>query len=106
MVIEDSQKLAKAFKAVSNPARLNILEMLQSESRTGKELAELLEIGPPEISRHVHALQEVGLVSLTREGKSVRCRLVQASTLEKMTVFIHLLGGFQDRRRRGRKKVA
>jgi len=60
---------AKVFKALADPNRLLIMEMLRSGERCACELLEGLHIRQPTLSHHMKLLCEAGLVSGRREGK-------------------------------------
>lgn len=60
---------ATVFKALCDPNRLMILEMLQSGERCACKLLDDLNIGQPTLSHHMKILSEAGFVSSRREGK-------------------------------------
>ncbi|EHQ88681.1 ArsR family transcriptional regulator [Desulfitobacterium sp. LBE] len=63
------QNNAKVFKALCDPNRLMIMEMLQSAERCACEILEDLQIGQSTLSHHMKILCESGLVDSRREGK-------------------------------------
>ena len=67
---DDIAEIVEVFKALADTTRLRLLALLAERPRTGKELADLLEVGPPTISHHVVKLERAGLVSSRREGQS------------------------------------
>jgi ArsR family transcriptional regulator len=58
---------ADLFKALGHPARLLILNLINSAPRHGEELAAILRLRPATISHHLAKLAEVGLVSCKRD---------------------------------------
>lgn len=78
---KDLEKLARAFKALSNPNRLAIyLELLRQQRTEVKscglsQLIDSLEIGAPTVSHHTKELVDAGLISVQREGRFIRCIL-------------------------------
>ena len=52
-----------ALDALGDPSRRAILELLGSESRSVRELADELPISRPAVSRHLRLLKEAGLVA-------------------------------------------
>jgi ArsR family transcriptional regulator, arsenate/arsenite/antimonite-responsive transcriptional repressor len=56
------------FKALSEPARLRILEMLSHGEQCACELLEGLSISQPTLSHHMRVLTDCGLVSGRKEG--------------------------------------
>src|SRR5262249_55572233 len=63
-------RLVEVFKALGDPSRLRILGAVAERPRTGKELGDLLGVGPPTVSHHVAKLADAGLVAVTRDGQS------------------------------------
>lgn len=63
------ERNAQVFKALGDPNRLMILEMLQSGERCACEILEDLKIGQSTLSHHMKILCESNLVDCRREGK-------------------------------------
>jgi biotin operon repressor len=59
---ESISDLAHLLKVIADETRLRILGALAERPRTGKELAEELELTAPTISHHMRKLTEVGIV--------------------------------------------
>jgi DNA-binding transcriptional ArsR family regulator len=55
---------AAIFSALAEPNRLNIVELLRSGPLTVGEIADRLELGQPQASKHLRVLSEVGLVEV------------------------------------------
>ena len=79
-------ELANAFKALSNPNRLQIFQRLLSCCELGAvcsaetvngfcigELGEHLAVAPSTLSHHIKELQRSGLIKTQRKGKNVEC---------------------------------
>ena len=81
---KDLDRLARAFKALSNPNRLAIyLEVLRQYRTEMKScglshLIDSLDIGAPTISHHTKELVDAGLISVQRDGRFIRCTLDDA----------------------------
>jgi DNA-binding transcriptional ArsR family regulator len=60
--------VAGRFKALSEPARLQILQSLRSGERTVTELALDTGLGQANLSRHLRLLDALGFVSRRKEG--------------------------------------
>jgi len=60
--------LIKVLRALSDPNRMRIMKMLQVREMCVCELAEVLGITQPSVSRHMRILAEAELVSFRREG--------------------------------------
>ena len=57
------------FRAVSDPTRRAILELLTNEERSASELAEPFEMTQAAISQHLRTLREADLVQVRKEGR-------------------------------------
>jgi DNA-binding transcriptional ArsR family regulator len=57
------------LQALSDHSRRTVLETLRSGSATVGELAALLPIARPGVSRHLRVLREVGLVEVRQESQ-------------------------------------
>lgn len=61
----------EAFKALADPTRRRILELLRSADLTAGELADHFDTTKPSISHHLNTLKAAGLVDAEREGQSI-----------------------------------
>lgn len=59
------------FKALNDPTRREILEMLQERDMTAGEIAEQFTISFPSISHHLDILKQAKLVIAEKEGQFV-----------------------------------
>ena len=57
------------LQALSDKSRRTVLEALRDRPATVSELAELLPIARPGVSRHLRVLREVGLVEARQEAQ-------------------------------------
>ena len=80
----DVKRMARVFKALANPNRLQLFLNLLDESKLdlarGRThdcfLARLLgdlDIGAPTVSHHVKELADAGLIDTERDGKQLIC---------------------------------
>lgn len=67
--------VAERFKALAEPARLCILDTLRSGEHTVGELAELTELHPANVSKHLQILHQLGFVTRRKEGLYVHYQL-------------------------------
>ena len=72
----------KVFKALSDPTRRAILQLLKARAMTAGELAECFDLAKPTLSGHFAVLREADLVSSERSGTTITYRL-NVSTLEE-----------------------
>lgn len=59
------------FKALNDPTRREILELLQQKDMTAGEIAENFNISFPSISHHLDLLKQAKLVIAEKEGQFV-----------------------------------
>ena len=76
-----------AFKALSDPTRRKILQMLKEKDLTAGEIAESFHISKPSISHHLNLLKQANLVMDERQGQNIIYSL-------NTTVFQELVGFF------------
>lgn len=73
-------RLDELLKAVGEPTRLRLLNLLRQGSICVCDLQAVLKIPQPTISRHLAALRHAGLVQYVRNGTRVVYSLAPAST--------------------------
>ena len=59
------------FKALNDPIRRTILEILKERNMTAGDIAERFDVGKPTISHHLDLLRQANLVSSEKEGQFV-----------------------------------
>ena len=67
--------LDRTLLALADPTRRSVVDLLRCEPRQAGELAELLEVSRPAMSRHLRVLRQCGLVSETSVEEDARGRL-------------------------------
>jgi len=63
--------LNTTFKALNDPTRRRILELLREKNLTAGEIADHFEMTKPSISNHLNLLKQADLVSSRREGQFI-----------------------------------
>ncbi len=76
-----------SFKALSDPTRRAILDLLAEGTRTSTEIAEALDLPPPNASYHLDLLRQSGLVTAEKDGRFVRYTLA-TTALEEATQWL------------------
>jgi len=84
--------LQQTLKALSDPIRREILNMLKSGRLSAGEIVERFDVTGASISRHLSVLKEADLIRDSREGKYIYYDL-NASVLEEIMLWIHDLKG-------------
>ncbi len=59
------------FKALNDPTRREILELLQERDMTAGEIVEQFSISGPSISHHLDLLKQAGLVTAEKSGQYI-----------------------------------
>ena len=70
--------LAKYFRALGNPTRLRILELLRERERPVGELVDQLRTSQPYVSNQLACLRWCGLVTTRRDHRTIYYRLADA----------------------------
>ena len=68
--------LSQMVKAMANPHRLEIIDLLAQSDRTVEEIAAGTEMSVANASQHLQVLKSSNLVEVKREGNFIRYRLV------------------------------
>src|SRR5689334_19649762 len=76
---EALEHVAAYFQALSEPTRLQILNLLREGECNVGELAQLTDYTSANISRHLGVLVQHGLVARETRGTAVYCRIADAS---------------------------
>ena len=84
--------LQHTLKALSDPIRRDILNLLKSGRLSAGEIASHFPVTDASISRHLSVLKEADLIRDTREGKYIYYEL-NASVLEEIMLWITQLRG-------------
>ena len=80
----DLTQSVRAFHALSDPTRLQLVELLRGGERCVCELMEALESAQSRLSFHLRILKEAGLVLDRKEGRWVYYRL-NAGRVEELS---------------------
>lgn len=80
------------FKALNDPTRRRILELLRKQDMTAGEIAEQFAMSFPSISHHLDLLKRAGLVAAMKEGQFVRYSLNTTVMDELMSWLLTLQG--------------
>lgn len=87
--------LQKTLKALSDPVRREILNLLKQKRLSAGDITEHFDITAAAISRHLSVLKDADLIRDAREGKYIFYEL-NASVLEEIMLWITDLKGDQN----------
>ena len=92
----------KAFKALADPTRRQILGLLRKGEMTAGDLAEEFDMTKPSMSHHFAVLKDADLVTSRREGQQIWYALNTTVVQDLMAWAIELIG--EDRNRASKKQ--
>ncbi len=84
------------FRALADPTRRRILELLATRDRTAGEIADEFPIAFASVSHHLGVLKNAGLVAAEREGQHVRYRLNTTVFQETVKYLMNVFAGGTD----------
>jgi len=67
--------MSTVFKALSDPTRRRVLELLRERPMTAGELAKEFKVSKPTMSAHFAVLREAGLIESEKTGRTVTYRI-------------------------------
>lgn len=82
--------LSETLKAVSDPVRREILQLLRHNPLSAGQIAAHFDITQAAVSRHLSVLKKAGLVRAHRKGKEIHYEL-NASVLDELVLWIETL---------------
>lgn len=92
MIGGDTLGLQSTIKALSDPIRREILEMLKVTRLSAGEISNRFSVSGAAISKHLSILKDADLIRDTREGKYIYYEL-NASVLEEVMLWLSGLKG-------------
>src|SRR6202041_4162437 len=87
----------KAFKALADPTRREILSLLRRGEMTAGHLAERFDMTKPTMSHHFAVLKEADLLTSRRDGQQIWYGLNAAVVQDLMAWAMDLMGGNGER---------
>ena len=84
--------IQNTIKALSDPIRREILELLREGRLSAGEIANRFSVSGAAVSKHLAVLREADLIRDTREGKYIYYEL-NTSVLEEVMLWISSLKG-------------
>ena len=73
--LSDVELVAKMLRALGDPTRLSIVELLIERPRIQKDLVAAVGLSQGQVSSHLSCLVWCGLVDATRRGRNVEYRI-------------------------------
>jgi DNA-binding transcriptional ArsR family regulator len=86
-----------SYKALADPTRRRILEMLREGDLTAGDIAAEFDMAWASVSHHLNVLKNADLVLAKREGQNIRYSL-NTTVLQELVANLMELGGKKKRR--------
>jgi len=87
------------FKALADPTRRRVLQLLQERPMSAGELSDHFEVSKPTMSAHFAVLQHAGLIEAQKSGRTIIYRLVMSVLEEALLGFAQTFGwGLESKR--------
>jgi DNA-binding transcriptional ArsR family regulator len=95
--------MSLVFKALADPTRRRVLQLLRGRSMSAGELSDQFDVSRPTMSAHFAVLKQADLVHAEKAGKSVIYHLKLSVLEEALLGFVHSfdVGATSPRSRKG-----
>ena len=94
------------FKALSDPTRRRVLELLRDGPKSAGALASEFKVSKPTMSAHFAVLREADLVASEKDGKSVVYHLKMSVLEEALLTFAQTFGWDLQEKQTGKARGA
>ncbi len=92
------------FRALADPTRRAILEMLADEPQPISKIAARFDVTRPAVAKHLRILKEGGLIEVNQKGRE-RINRLRPETLKQVTDWIAHFDKFWDDKLENLKKA-
>ncbi|MBI3984333.1 MAG: metalloregulator ArsR/SmtB family transcription factor [Candidatus Levybacteria bacterium] len=82
---------AKLLKALSNPKRLEILQLLRNQQLTVSEIQEMLSLPQGNLSQHLQVLRLSKVVEAKRDGKQIHYKVAHKNFIKASDLMREIL---------------
>lgn len=79
------------FKALSDPSRRKIIQLLKEGDLTAGEIAEHFDMAKPSISHHLNLLKQANLVLFQKQGQNIIYSLNTTTLQDALSFFFELI---------------
>lgn len=84
--------MSSVFKALADPTRRKVLELLRLQPMTAGELSDAFSVSKPTMSAHFAVLREAGLVDAIKQGTTITYRLKLSVLEDALLGFAQIFG--------------
>ena len=82
----------RVFKALSDPTRRRVLQLLRERPMSAGELADHFPVSKPTMSAHFSVLADAGLIGAAKSGRTIVYRLKMSVLEDALLGFAQTLG--------------
>src|SRR5215468_4001082 len=82
----------RVFKALSDPTRRRVLQLLRAGPLSAGELSDHFEVSKPTMSAHFAVLQDADLIEAERQGRTILYRLKLSVLEDALLSFAQTVG--------------
>jgi DNA-binding transcriptional ArsR family regulator len=82
----------RVFKALADPTRRRVLQLLRERPMSAGELADQFPVSKPTMSAHFAVLQEADLIEAEKSGRTILYRLKMSVLEETLLGFAQTVG--------------
>ena len=93
------------FKALSDPTRRRVLQLLRKQPMSAGELSDHFAVSKPTMSAHFSVLQNAGLIEAEKNGRTIVYRL-KISVLEEALLGFAQTVGWDMKAQAGARRAA
>jgi DNA-binding transcriptional ArsR family regulator len=84
--------MSSIFKALADPTRRKVLELLRVQPMTAGELCEHFPVSKPTMSAHFNVLKEADLIDASKQGTTITYRIKLSVLEDALLGFAQALG--------------
>jgi len=84
--------MSEIFKALADPTRRKVLQLLQRGPIGAGELADQFDVSKPTMSAHFAVLIAAGLIDAEKQGRTITYRLRMSVLEEALLGFVEVFG--------------
>lgn len=97
MLLKGGYSLNDLFKALADPTRRKILDLLKERDLTAGEIASHFNMSKPSISQHLNILKQSSVVKNRKEGKYIFYSLNTTVVQDILNWLINIKSGEENR---------
>ncbi len=84
--------MTRVFKALSDPTRRRVLQLLRTGPRSAGELSDHFDVSKPTMSAHFSVLQDADLIAAEKRGRTILYRLKLSVLEDALLSFAQTVG--------------